>query len=200
MASEGWTTLSLLKQLFSIGTYDCSLNFTNEKLKFRTVFTFEKYNGFFFFFLSFNNFHSYYFASLVGGEYPRFFSARLGTFQSYIYGKEKSLFSLILWLRLGIIQITRLEVSFFRNLSQVWRGLFQFTCSLCQFEALLLRFQESLALNTVALNRNRIMPHHSLSVKFPCLNRLESKPIGMSTVREICFFWNFDLRKLSYSY
>ena len=78
MASEGrtLTRLSLLKQLFSTGTCDCSLNCTLGKVKFRADFRFEKYIGFFFFFfLSLNNFHSYYFAFLEDGEDSGFFFA-----------------------------------------------------------------------------------------------------------------------------
>ena len=55
MASEGRTTLSVLNRLFSTSVV--------------------------FFFLSLNNFHSSYFTYLADGEVPRFFSARLGTFQ-----------------------------------------------------------------------------------------------------------------------
>lgn len=85
MASEGrtLTRLSLLKQLFSTvtGTCDCSLNSTLGKVKFWADFRFEKYIGFFFFFfLSLNNFHSYYFAFLADGEDSGFFSTRFGTF------------------------------------------------------------------------------------------------------------------------
>ena len=71
MASEGRTTLSVLNRFFSTGV---------------------------FFFLSLNNFHSYYFTYLADGEAPRFFSARLGTFQLYICAEEKSLFSVMLLL------------------------------------------------------------------------------------------------------
>ena len=66
MASEGRTTLSILNRLFSTGV--------------------------FFFFLSLNNFHSYYFTYLADGEAPRFFSTCLGTFQLYICAEEKVYF------------------------------------------------------------------------------------------------------------
>ena len=80
MASEGRTTLSVLNRLFSTSV--------------------------FFFFLSLNNFHSSYFTYLADGEVPRFFSARLGTFQLYICAEEKSLFSMMLLLHQRIVQIT----------------------------------------------------------------------------------------------
>ena len=87
MASEGrtLTRLSLLKQLFSTGTCDCSLNCTLGKVKFRADFRFEKYIGFFFFFfLSLNNFHSYYFAFLEDGEDSGFFSPLIVAFPARV--------------------------------------------------------------------------------------------------------------------
>ena len=72
MASEGRTTLIVLNRLFSTSVV--------------------------FFFLSLNNFHSSYFTYLADGEVPRFFSARLGTFQLLICAEEKSLFSMMLLL------------------------------------------------------------------------------------------------------